>query len=215
MHRNEARQEPLEQRLARIADPALADRRRRQIMDAAIACFRRRGFHQATMQEICAEAGISAGALYRYFGSKAEIIGAIAEDHRGEGDVAFLRAAEKHGFIEAMCLAAQNFVQKFADGDGPLIADIMGEVLRDDAIAKVLRLSDIRSVAIFAAAVRAAQDRGEIDETLEPETAANTLFAIIEGIGLRRAFQGETDADAAIAQFRVVAERYLSPRVRS
>lgn len=215
MQRSEPRQGLLEQRLARTADPALADRRRRQIMDAAIACFRRRGFHQATMQEICAEAGISAGALYRYFASKAEIIGAIAEDHRGEGDVAFLRAAEKQGFVEAMCLSAQNFVQKFADGDGPLIADIMGEVLRDDAIAKVLRLSDVRSVTIFAAAVRAAQERGEIDATLEPETAANTLFAIVEGIGLRRAFQGETDTEAAIAQFRAVAERYLSPRVRS
>ncbi|HVK80674.1 MAG TPA: helix-turn-helix domain-containing protein, partial [Verrucomicrobiae bacterium] len=79
--------------MARIADPLLADRRRRQIMDAAIVCFRRRGFHQASMQEICAEAGISAGALYRYFGSKADIIGAIAEESRAEGDEAFLRAA--------------------------------------------------------------------------------------------------------------------------
>src|SRR5262245_36272493 len=102
--------------LARLADPELADRRRRQIMAAAIACFRRRGFHQATMAEICAEAGISAGALYRYFSSKADIIGAIAEDKRGESDEAFMRTAEQQGFIPAICLAAREFFDKFADG---------------------------------------------------------------------------------------------------
>lgn len=215
MQCSEGVQDPPEHDVARIADPALADRRRRQIMDAAIACFRRRGFHQATMQEICAEAQISAGALYRYFGSKAEIIGAIAEDHRGESDVAFLRAAEQHGFLEAMSIAARNFIKKFADGDGPLIADIMGETLRDESIASVLRSSDQRSVKLFATAVAAAQRRGEIDPALNPENTANTLFALIEGIGLRRAFQGNTDTEAAITQFRAIAERYLSPRDRS
>jgi hypothetical protein len=41
--------------------------------------------------------------------------------------------------------------------------------------------------------------------------ATNTLFAAIEGIGLRRAFMRDTDTDAAVAQFRTLAERYLSP----
>ena len=196
--------------MARVADPLLADRRRRQIMDAAIACFRRRGFHQATMQEICAEAGISAGALYRYFGSKADIIGAIAEESRAEGDEAFLRAAEKFGFLEAMSVSASSFLEKMVD-DGPLVADVMGECLRDDSIATALRASDVRSVQIFAKAILAAQARGEIDKSLDPEKTADTLFALVEGIGLRRAFRGATDTEAAIAQFRTIAERYLAP----
>jgi len=199
--------------LARLADPELADRRRRQIMDAAIACFRRRGFHQATMAEICAEAGVSAGALYRYFSSKADVIGAIAEDKRGESDQAFLRAAEEHGFVPALCLAAREFFQKFADGDGALIADILGEAIRDDAVSASLRRSDCGSVKIFTQAIAAAQARGEIDPTLDPENATNTLFGALEGIGLRRAFCRDTDADEAIRQFRALAERYLEPRI--
>lgn len=163
------------------------------------------------MQEICAEADISAGALYRYFGSKAEIIGAIAEDKRGEGDEAFLRAAEKHGIIEALCLSGRDFFRKFADGDGALIADIFAEAIRDDSVAAPLRRTDARSVALFVKAIVAAQNRGEIDAKLDPEDAANTLFAGIEGIGLRRAFLRDTDTDAAVAQFRTFAERYLSP----
>ena len=41
------------------------DARRRQIVDAAIVCFVRKGFHRATMQDICREAGLSAGAVDR------------------------------------------------------------------------------------------------------------------------------------------------------
>jgi len=50
--------------------------RREQILDAAFTCFAHRGFHTTTMHEICAEAGLSAGAIYSYFSSKNEIIGA-------------------------------------------------------------------------------------------------------------------------------------------
>ena len=44
--------------------------RRDEILSAAQRCFVRSGFHQASMQEICAEAGMSAGNLYRYFPSR-------------------------------------------------------------------------------------------------------------------------------------------------
>ena len=72
--------------MARLADPALAERRRQQILDAARACFRERGFRQTTIEEICAEARISPGALYRYFDSKTDIIAAIALDARADAE---------------------------------------------------------------------------------------------------------------------------------
>jgi TetR/AcrR family transcriptional repressor of uid operon len=196
--------------LARLADPSLADRRRRQILDAALACFRRRGFHQATMQEICAEANMSAGALYRYFSSKAEIIGAIAEDKHVDSDSEFLEATRKGALIDALSLLARDFFEKFAEGDGVLIADIFAEAIRDDAVAAPLLKINQNSVEYCVAAIKAAQGRGEVDETLDAREAANTLFAAIEGIALRRAFLRDTDPDAAVAQFRALAQRYLS-----
>ncbi|HET9231788.1 MAG TPA: TetR/AcrR family transcriptional regulator [Vitreimonas sp.] len=198
--------------MARLADPSLADRRRRQILDAAMACFRRRGFHQATMQEICAEANMSAGALYRYFGSKAEIIGAIAEDKHADSDSAFLDATRTGSLIDALSLIARDFFDKFADGDGALIADIFAEAIRDEAVAAPLLKINQNSVDYCVRAIKAAQARGEIDEKLDEREAANTLFAAIEGIALRRAFLRDTDPDAAVAQFRALAQRYLSRR---
>lgn len=57
------------------------EQRRRQILDAAIACFARRGFHQTTMADIAAQAGVSDTLAYRYFGSKDEIIEAAVLQH--------------------------------------------------------------------------------------------------------------------------------------
>lgn len=198
--------------MARLPDPLLADRRRRQILDAAITCFRARGFHQATMQEICAAADISAGALYRYFSSKAEIIAAIAEDKHADSDVVLLNASRSGPVIDALSRIARDFFQKFEDGDGALIAEIFAEAIRDDAVAAPLRQINDMSVKYCTEAIKAAQDRDEIDKKLDASTAANTLFAAIEGIGLRRAFLRETDTEAALIQFRALAHRYLEPQ---
>src|ERR1700733_4966325 len=58
------------------------DARRAEILDAAIACFAKEGFHRTTMADIVEESQLSPGAIYNYFDSKEEIIEAIAEDRR-------------------------------------------------------------------------------------------------------------------------------------
>jgi AcrR family transcriptional regulator len=74
--------------------------RRRQIMEAAITCFAREGFHRATMQDIVAETGLSAGAIYRYFPSKEDIVAAIAAEHHA-AEAAALAEAGSGGDVAA------------------------------------------------------------------------------------------------------------------
>lgn len=64
--------------MPRVSEEHL-ERRRQQIVDAAWECFARKGFHSTSMQDIFKEADLSAGAVYRYFKSKNEIIAAIAQ----------------------------------------------------------------------------------------------------------------------------------------
>src|SRR2546421_4233552 len=75
--------------------------RRRQIIDAAIACFARDGFHRATMQDICAEAGLSPGAIYRHFPGKDAIVEAIA-DERHAREAEFMRTALEVGGVDGL-----------------------------------------------------------------------------------------------------------------
>src|SRR2546421_9201477 len=70
--------------------------RRQQIVDAALACFARDGFHRATMQDICREAELSPGAIYRYFDGKDAIIEAIA-DERHAREAAWMELAQEAG----------------------------------------------------------------------------------------------------------------------
>jgi TetR/AcrR family transcriptional regulator, transcriptional repressor of aconitase len=58
--------------------------RRSQILEAAIVCFSRDGFHRTTMQNIVKESKLSPGAIYNYFESKEEIIEAIANERHAK-----------------------------------------------------------------------------------------------------------------------------------
>ncbi len=55
------------------------EKRRNQILDAAMDVFARRGFHKARMDDIVRESGLSKGAIYWYFKSKDAIIAAILD----------------------------------------------------------------------------------------------------------------------------------------
>ncbi|MFC9895273.1 TetR/AcrR family transcriptional regulator [Nocardia sp. NPDC127579] len=63
--------------MPRVSEEHL-ERRRQQILDAARVCFARKGFYDTSMQDVFAEAELSAGAVYRYFKSKNDIIAALA-----------------------------------------------------------------------------------------------------------------------------------------
>lgn len=54
----------------------VADERRAQIMQAALACFTRKGYNNTTMDDIVAESGLSKGSLYWYFKSKDDLFAA-------------------------------------------------------------------------------------------------------------------------------------------
>ncbi|MFB7878451.1 TetR/AcrR family transcriptional regulator [Nocardia sp. NPDC056064] len=68
--------------MPRVSEEHL-ERRRQQILDAAQVCFTRKGFHETSMQDVFTESGLSAGAVYRYFTSKNEIIRALVSNTMG------------------------------------------------------------------------------------------------------------------------------------
>src|SRR5690242_13381925 len=51
--------------------------REEEILAAARRCFLAQGYDRTTMREIAAEAGVSTGAIYTYFGTKVEILQAL------------------------------------------------------------------------------------------------------------------------------------------
>lgn len=199
--------------MARHADPALAERRRGQILDAARECFRERGFRLTTIEEICAEARISPGALYRYFDTKADIIAAIALDARAAAEAMLERVNGSEGLIEGLTELARAFFETFdGDGDAALLADIWAEASRDPLLAKALLIRDQVAVGRLAAAIERAQRTGSIYPALLAPEAAEALIAGLEGMALRRALRRESESSEAVRRYRTLALHILKPK---
>ena len=100
--------------------PEYRPRRRRpaerpaQILDAAERVFNRRGYDRATTREIAAEAGVSEGTLYNYFGSKRAILLALI-DSVGESwrqDIEHIRAETLEEAMAQLIAHRMRFVQE-------------------------------------------------------------------------------------------------------
>ncbi|MBI4774642.1 MAG: TetR/AcrR family transcriptional regulator [Deltaproteobacteria bacterium] len=62
-----------------VKDPSLVEKRRRQIVDAAVRLFVDKGFHKTTTREIARVSGLSIGSLYEYIQSKEDVLYLVCE----------------------------------------------------------------------------------------------------------------------------------------
>src|SRR5215217_3588599 len=95
--------------------PEYLEQRKQQIVDAAAACFTRAGFHQTTMADICAEADMSPGALYRYFRSKEEIIQAMCVRGHEQDAETMREAMERGGTLDVLDELARIYFEGVED----------------------------------------------------------------------------------------------------
>jgi len=199
--------------MPRLADPELPARRRAQILEAARYCFHARGFRQTTIEDICGEARISPGALYRYFDTKADIIAAIALDARAQAEAALERLSTAEGLIEGLTELARSAFAGLEDaGDAALMAEVWAEAARDPLLAKALAARDVEAQARLSAAISAAVRAGSVYPALTPEDAAALLLSTLDGIGLRLALRREQNASEAVRRFRSLAVHVLKPK---
>jgi AcrR family transcriptional regulator len=139
-----------------LAEPATLDRRT-QILEAAVICFAKRGFHQASMHDISAEAGISVGLIYRYFQNKEAVIAAMADRHKKEISDLLERAGNAPCLLEALeiiftahcCedspkVLSAFVVDLYAEASrNPVVADLVRDVLHTamDGVTKLIARS--------------------------------------------------------------------------
>lgn len=57
-----------------VSDEALVQRRRAQIVAAAVDLFAHHGFYRTTMQDVAKKAGVSAGLIYQYVTDKEDVL---------------------------------------------------------------------------------------------------------------------------------------------
>jgi AcrR family transcriptional regulator len=150
------------------------------------------------MQEICTEAGMSPGNLYRYFPSKEALIAGICERNRVEAADNLLAVDRAPGFFEGLAALARHHVVERTEEEAGLCAEIMAESRRNPEIARLhTELErDIKSRLI--AMLRRAAGRGEISAEVDLDGAATMLMVLADGLSWRRASDPSFKAEAAL-----------------
>ena len=174
-------------------DQAHLDARRQQILDAAVACFARDGFHRTTMQDIVRQSGLSAGALYTYFTSKEAMIEAIAEGrHRRERELILAAGQAAPGGAVLQRLVA-SFAARLldpAEREGRRLSlQLWAEALRNPRVLRTVRGGVDVPRKMLTRIVEAAVARGDLPDDLEPEALARVLIALFQGFALQLAWE--------------------------
>lgn len=180
--------------MPRVSDQHRAARRA-QIVVAAGRLFAENGFHVTSMADIIGESRLSAGAVYRYFRSKEEIIGAVAE--------------------AVLSTADETFAELLADGATPspaqavhaILDHILARVASDpvtgqdmtrtalQAWAEAIRNPELGRLATgafgrlrdhYAEVVRRWQAAGNLPEAAAPEQVGAVLLGLTQGFVLQR-----------------------------
>src|SRR4051795_11110252 len=166
--------------------PVLKDAREAQqkrILTAAMACFARSGFHKASMQDICAEAGMSAGNLYRYFRSKEAIIAAIAEAERVRNSALFELLERAEDPVRGLIELARRYLRDMNGRDAPMLCtEIIAEALRNPEIRTMFERNINEAHAACAHALRRGIALGHVDPDLDVDVAVRMLMALGDGI---------------------------------
>ncbi|MTW02759.1 TetR/AcrR family transcriptional regulator [Pseudoduganella ginsengisoli] len=188
----------------RHSDAERAQVRRQQVLDAAAICFKRSGFHGASMSEISKAAGMSAGHIYNYFDSKDAIIAAFVEQNV-ERVTAILRDLEQRADpLMGLVDDTENSVTDHVESDRiALRLEIWAEASRNPAIAAVVRDADLRSRTHFRAVLKNARELRQLDASdATVDGLMEAVIALFHGLHVRAIHNPDAARPAIVASVR-------------
>ena len=188
--------------------PAVSqEEKRRQILEAAVRAFARKGYHACRVGEIAEEAGVAYGLVYHYFGSKEEVLQTIFRDTwtqmlariselEAEGDP----AGEQVRKVTALIL--RTWIR-----DPDLVRVLVREVTRSPEQLQQ-QIDEIgHAYEALERIIRRGQESGEFRREIDPQLAATIFYGALEEV-LTGWVMGQLSAgegDVAKAEQAVVA----------
>ena len=163
--------------------PAVSqEEKRRQILDAAVRAFARKGYHACRVGEIAEEAGVAYGLVYHYFGSKEEVLQTIFRDTwtqmlariselEAEGD----SAPEQVRKVTALLLRTWR-------RDPDLVRVLVREVTRSPEQLQQ-QIDEIgHAYEALERIVRRGQESGAFRREIDPQLAATIFYGALEEV---------------------------------
>ncbi len=186
--------------------------RRAQILAAAADCFRRGGFHGASIAQISKAAGMSAGHIYHYFENKEAIIAAIVEQDlaRVLTLTAELRSARdvRDAMIERV---AEGVAEHLDPQAAALRLEVVAEAARNPDVARIVRSADGRSLAGLVEMIGGVRrSAGHVDGDGVAAAMAEAIAALFEGLQIRAVRNPGLDPQVLVRVYRRLIQDLLA-----
>ena len=173
-----------------MSQPQVESERRTQILNAAMVCFAHRGFHQASMHDISAEAGISVGLIYRYFANKEAVISAMAAHHKEFIQDLLERARQAPSLLDALEIwFTAHCCENTPKLESAFVVDLYAEASRNPQVADLVR--DVLHTAMDGVTelIARSPEGQNAAENLSPNEMAELIFAVARGMLMRDVLQ--------------------------
>jgi TetR/AcrR family transcriptional regulator, transcriptional repressor of aconitase len=186
------------------------DIRRSEILDAAILCFSRDGFHRTTMKDIVRQSKLSPGAIYNYFKSKEEIIQAIANRRQAKERELVMEAIEKGSVVEALKRVRDAFFDELDNQKErqrrQVSIQLWAEGQRSPDVQKIVRSSFEEPRKLLSSVLLEARAQGAIAKWADPDTLACFVIATFHGLVLQR----EWDRNFSAERYKILLDILLT-----
>ncbi|MBH2015742.1 MAG: TetR/AcrR family transcriptional regulator [Burkholderiales bacterium] len=187
--------------------------RRQQVLDAAADCFRRRGFHGASMAEIAKAAGMSPGHIYNLFENKDDVIAAIVERDRDEIVRRIEETLDGDDVTGAMlgCIE-ESFQEPNREAEAALNLEVLAEASRNAKLAEVVVDSETvirnKAMVLIRMALGPAADALPPDEI---EARATVVGAVFNGLMVLSVSQPQLNQAAVTRVMQRIMRLLIEP----
>lgn len=180
-------------RVGRPADADSAETRRR-LLDVARVQFARDGFRATTNRSLAADAGITPGAIYHYFDSKADLYAAVYCEAIDRVYTSLEQAADTEERLLDRYAAVLRRAHELQDEDPSITGFIVAVALETQRHPDLLeRMSPQRGrhARFFAGLVGDAVARGELQPGVDAGAVADLMGAVLTGLARMAATAGD------------------------
>lgn len=167
---------------------------RAKLLDAAAEAFAEQGYEGVRVSEVARRAGLSTGAIYAHYPTKAALLADAVRTHTPDELSDLLDKGDGNDLLEALRAAGKHLGEPEEGAAGSLVLEALVAGRREPELARFLARGLGHRERLLALALRRMRAAGLVDATLAPEAVSRMLMILAVG-GLALSGLGMDDID--------------------
>jgi AcrR family transcriptional regulator len=162
---------------------------RADLLTAALQEFEKHGYDGTKVSDIASSAGVTSGAIYNHYPSKAKLLAAAIRQSGPGVFLAEVRGDRTKSVVDGFRAAGVDLGGRRDASRSALILEMVAAARRDPAVATTVREIMVENERIRTELIRRAQDDGEISTELDAATLSRYTSMMSLGSVVLRALE--------------------------